>query len=84
MAEFLLKRRLGEAAVMALETCRPLNHIGSQALIFLKPFVHLVFKKKDDFDRFAELLEDRQTIGRLIGILEERLVEGEKPEKTAR
>lgn len=73
MADWLVKRNLAEPAIMALETCKPLNFVGAQALVFLKPFVHMVFRKKDEFDRFTRLLEHRKTIQKFIGIIESKL-----------
>lgn len=73
LADFLVRRRMAEAAQMALETARPLNFLGAQALSFLRPFVNMIFRERKDFDRFAELLEDRATIGRMIDILEKRI-----------
>jgi len=73
MASWLVKRKLAEPSIMALETCKPLNFVGSQALVFIRPFVHMVFKKKDEFDRFTTLLEDRGSIEKFIGILEEMM-----------
>ena len=73
MADWLLLKNLAEPAIMVLETCKPLNFIGSQALVFMRPFFQLVFKKKDEFDRFTALLENRQSLEKFIRILEDGL-----------
>ena len=83
LADFLVSRRLTEAALMTLETCRPLNFIGAQALTFLRPFIQAVFRRADEVDRFASLLERRGTIGEFIRILEEQAAASRgKTEKT--
>lgn len=61
LAEFIVRRRMGAAASMALEACRPLNFLGSQALTFLAPFATLVFSR-DEYERFTRMLERRQSI----------------------
>ncbi len=78
MVDFLVRRKLAEVAVLTLETCRPLNFLGAQALAFLRPFVRLVFKNAGDYDRFTLLLEDRATLGRLIRLIEQRSQEAEE------
>lgn len=74
-AVWLVEHGLGEAAVLTLETCRPLNFLGAQAMVFLRPFAHMIFKKRDEYDRLGAILEDRATIGLLIKGIERRLDE---------
>lgn len=74
-AIWLVGRGLGEASILALETCRPLNFLGAQAMAFLRPFAHLIFKKRKEYDRLGEILEERATIGLLIEGIERRLDE---------
>jgi len=66
VATFLVRRRLSTPAIMLLETGRPLNFIGSQFLTFLSPFVSIIFKKVEDFNRFTRFLEKRKSIDCLI------------------
>lgn len=77
LADFIVCRRMGTAALMALEAGRPCNFIGSQALTFLAPFATLVFST-DEYERFTRLLERRQSIDLLIEAITER--ESEKHE----
>ena len=77
LAGFIVRRRLGAAALMALEAGRPFNFLGSQALTFLAPFATLVFST-DEYERFTRLLERRQSIDLLIEAITER--ESEKHE----
>ncbi len=73
MADFLIRRRVAEPAIVLLETCRPLNFVSAQVLVFLRPFVHLVYKKREEYDRFTELLEKRAALSAFIEIIETRL-----------
>ncbi len=77
LADLIVRRRLGGAALMALEAGRPCNFLGSQALIFLTPFATLVFSA-DEYERFARMLERRQSIDLLLEALTRR--ESEKHE----
>lgn len=78
MADFIVKRKLAEAAILFLETARPLNFVSAQAMTFLRPFVHMVFKKKAEYDRFTALLERRESIGRFIEIIESKAFDAPK------
>jgi hypothetical protein len=50
------RRGMALPASMALETCRPLNFVGSQLLVFFSPIlkVTLGIQAQDDFARFLE------------------------------
>ena len=61
LADGIVRRQLAIPAVLLLETCKPLNFVGSQALAFLAPLLTLIFNKAD-VDRFIELLEKRQSV----------------------
>lgn len=64
-----VRRGLGTPAIFLLESSKPLNFVGSQFLHFLSPIVHSIFDAKD-LDRFAVLLERRDTIEELIRRIE--------------
>ena len=74
--------RMGLAvpAVFFLESVKPLSFIGSQALVFFEPFVKAFLDLKS-YDRFAELLEDRSTVERLITMIEDQEAERSRKEK---
>lgn len=65
--------RMGMAvpAIFFLESTKPLSYIGSQALVFLEPFVKS-FLNVASYDRFVALLEDRQSIERLLRKIEDQ------------
>ncbi len=71
LAEFVVRRRMAAAASMALEACRPLNFLGSQALTFLAPFATLVFSRAE-YERFTRMLERRQCIDLLAEAIAQR------------
>ena len=68
LAEFIVRRRLGAPALMALEAGRPFNFLGSQALTFLAPFATLVFSAAE-YERFTRILERRQSVDLLLGAI---------------
>lgn len=74
--------RIGMAvpAVFFLESVKPLNFIGSQALVFLEPFVKSVLNVAS-YDRFTALMEDRTSIERLLIKVEKLDEEGRQKEK---
>jgi hypothetical protein len=63
--------RMGMAtpAVFFLESVKPLSFIGSQALIFFEPFVRAFFHLVE-YERFARLMEDRESLERLLERIE--------------
>ena len=65
VAEFLVRRRLAAPAVMLLETGRPFNFVGSQLLVFLSPFISLIFNP-EELKRFTRLLAKRGAIDALV------------------
>ena len=64
LAGFIVRRRRGAAALMALEAGRPFNFLGSQ-LTFLAPFATLAFSAAE-YDRFTRILERRRSVELLL------------------
>lgn len=82
----VVNMRLAVPAVFFLESTKPLSFIGSQALVFLEPFVQ-AFLSTEAYSRFARLMEDRQNLEALIRRIEskdEELRAREKQEKERR
>ena len=71
LADFVVERRLTTPALMLLESGRPLNFVGSQLLVFLSPFVTMIFAAQE-YDRFVRMLENRQSVDLLIESIERR------------
>jgi hypothetical protein len=69
IAEAVVRWSMSVPAIFLLESSRPLNFVGSQFLHFLSPMVHSVLNAKD-LDRFALLLERRDTVEELIRRIE--------------
>jgi hypothetical protein len=69
VADAVVKRGMTAPATVFLESLGPMNFLGSQALYFLTPIVEWAFHAKE-VEQVARLLERRDTISRLITIIE--------------
>src|SRR5215210_7837913 len=69
MADAVVKRGMTAPATIFLESLGPMNYLGSQALYFLTPIVEWAFDAKEVV-LVARLLERRETIPRLITIID--------------
>jgi hypothetical protein len=69
VADAVVKRGMTAPATVFLESLGPMNFLGSQALYFLTPIVEWAFNAKE-VEQVARLLERRDTISRLIAIIE--------------
>lgn len=69
VAAKIRERSLGQVAALALESSRPLHNIGSQALVFLMPFITVLFKK-EEAQRIVEMLENPNAVSYLVERLE--------------
>ena len=63
------KRKLTLPAAMFLECAQPLNYIGSQMMVFFRPFLTFFFTPAE-YDIFQGILERREGIKRIIEELE--------------
>ncbi|MCF7911557.1 MAG: hypothetical protein K9M99_03435 [Candidatus Cloacimonetes bacterium] len=69
-ARFFVERKLTPAALMTIESLRPLNFIGSQIMYMIMPFAELFFNSKQ-FQEFAVLMEDDEYIKILLERIDE-------------
>ncbi|MDF0652996.1 MAG: hypothetical protein CV081_11175 [Nitrospira sp. LK265] len=69
IAETVVKRGMAAPATMFLESMGPMNFLGSQALHFITPIIDCAFNVKE-VEQVARLLERRDTVTRLITIIE--------------
>jgi len=69
LAGAVVRRRMETPAVLFLESLRPLNYLGSQALLFLRPLATTLFKP-DEYERLTQILERREGLGALIEAIE--------------
>lgn len=65
VARFIAERRMGSAAIMFIESLRPLHFIGSQLLYMISPFAEIIFKA-EEYQKFACALEDEENIRYLL------------------
>ena len=71
IADGIVRRRLAVPAVLFLETCKPLNFVGSQARMAFHPFV-TAFVKGDEFRKVALLMEKDANVEELLQRIERR------------
>ncbi len=69
VAEAVVRRGMTAPATVFLESLGPMNYLGSQALYFLTPIVEWAFNASE-VERVARLLERRDTVSRLIAIID--------------
>lgn len=70
-ADAVVARGMAAPATLFLESMGPMNFLGSQALHFLAPVVECVLTGTE-IARIAHLLERRDSIHRLIALIEAR------------
>ncbi|MEZ5357351.1 MAG: hypothetical protein R3F48_00880 [Candidatus Zixiibacteriota bacterium] len=69
VAKKVVDRHMAVPAIMFLESIKPLNYIGAQAMIFFEPIVQSVFVIKD-YDVFRRAMERRENIEVLLQKIE--------------
>ena len=69
VADGLVRRRLTTPALLALEMCKPLNFLGSQALVALQPFV-AAFVDPTGYRKLALVLERDSNVELLMRRIE--------------
>ncbi len=72
LADGIVRRGMGTPAILFLESFRPLSFIGSQVMVFLKPFIDAMFPSTV-YDEFIKIFEKRPGIRRLIELIEEKM-----------
>jgi hypothetical protein len=72
LADAVAKRKLTPAAVFFLESITPLNWLASQALLFFRPIVAVIWHDPVRWDRLQVILEKRGSIEELLRRLEAR------------
>lgn len=65
MARAVVDRRLTTPAILFLESVKPLNFIGNQVMLALDPIIR-IFVTIEDYGKVAALLEERESIEKLI------------------
>lgn len=79
LASKVKKRSLSDIMILSLESSRPIHNLGAQSLVFLMPFITMLFKR-EKAERFVKILENPEAISFFIEQLED-LPEDKKGEK---
>jgi hypothetical protein len=69
IARKVIHWKMAVPAILFLESMNPLNYVGSQKMAFFEPFVQTLFNWKD-YDECRRMMEDRQTVERLLQKIE--------------
>lgn len=69
IADAVVRREMAAPATVFLESLGPMNFLGSQALHFLAPILEFALNVQE-LEQAARLLERRDTISRLISMIE--------------
>lgn len=69
LADRVVKRRMAAPALLFLNSIGPLNSIGSQAMVFLRPFLTPLLNQAD-YDRLTRILDRRDGVGALVEAIE--------------
>ena len=69
VADAVVNRGMAAPATVFLESLGPMNFLGSQALYFLTPIMEWAFNLKE-VEQVARLLERRETISRLLALID--------------
>lgn len=81
IARKVIHWKMAVPAILFLESVKPLNYLGSQMMAFFEPFVQTLFSWKD-YDEFRRMMEERQTVERLLQKIEQLDSEAQTKEKT--
>lgn len=69
LADRVVELRIETAAILTLETAKPMTFLASQAMVFFEPIVQALFRFSD-YQRFSRLLERRDTMESLAQLIE--------------
>ena len=69
LARAVVDRGMATPAVLLLNSIRPLNSMGSQAMVFFRPFLASLFRP-GDYDRATKILERRESLDVLAAAIE--------------
>ncbi len=69
-ARFFVERKLTPAAIMTIESLKPLHGITSSAMYVALPVMELIFDSKS-YQEFAVIIENREYVSLLVKRIEE-------------
>ena len=71
IADAVIRRGMETPAILFLQSVRPLNGLGSQAMVFLRPFLTGLLKETT-YDQVTAILERREGMQALVEAIESR------------
>ncbi len=71
VAARVVELRMEIPAILTIEGGLPMSVVAGQTLHFLQPVVQAMFRLPD-YQRFAALIERRESLGYLVSLIEER------------
>jgi hypothetical protein len=80
LAKKVVEWQMTTPAIIFLESVKPMNYIGSQALVFFEPIVQSIFNFKD-YDTFRQALEKRESIEIMLQMIEKHDATAHEREK---
>jgi hypothetical protein len=83
IANKVVEWKMTVPAILFLESVKPLNYIGAQAMVFFEPFVQALFNIAE-YDTFRGMMERRENVERLLLKIEEVDAAALAREKAAR
>lgn len=83
LAARVVAMRMTVPAILFLESSKPLSFLGSQAMYFFEPMVRAFFSVPE-YERFAALLERRETMEALLVKIEEKDADARGAEREAK
>ena len=83
LANRIAELRLETPALLTLETSRPLSVLAGQAMLFFEPFAQALFRLPD-YSRIAALVERREALDALAGMIERAADRREQAAREAR
>ena len=69
LAQRVVELKLETAAILTLETARPLSLVAGQAMLFFEPFAQMLFRM-NDYQRWAALIARRDALEALTRLIE--------------
>lgn len=69
VAQKVIKWQMTVPAILFLESVKPLNFIGAQAMVFFEPIIQSLFSIKD-YDIFRQAMERRENVENLLQKIE--------------
>jgi len=70
LAAKVVERRLSAPAILFLESYRPMNFVGSQVMLVLKPVIDIFFTLPE-WDELRKIMERRESIGLFLDMIDD-------------